>query len=825
MDAQVSAKNICGHLDMERHSDPALAFVEFGNMVERLGVPHAVLAKSGFFALSSNSNCLSFRSGAKTFRRNYGLHVIVFGAPKRKRAGPDMVAPLLMQDLRRWDKGCRQEREDAAAAMETNNDDEEGMDVANDEPHSRVRPSDLIFTRGAFTCDGLNEVLDRETASSTCDAAKIDATRKRNSYIHRHGALKAASVGLLAIEAVKSVNAGLEEIGVLTQLRNPDLTEPYHYTFVHGWYRLVEEEEEEEEEKAETSLGNAPIKKKKLVGCHYRSNMLPDVSCVITPLCCRPGEKRRHYWFYSREPNFGKSHLLQQLSRDYSLYVVASRDNMCGVSNHYQMLGYDETSSLPPTETFKALTGGNGANVAMNRKSYGSSFRPRQDVQVIVCANWSPWEKFATYDRSLRRPIVSRHFAKQIQERFNIVALDGDAHADLVRFLHPRDWTEEDMQAEMRRRFAGRMSAGGAEMDTYLAEALVELWNCVFAPWASSKAAMEVRDALKENGTRVLTPLSFYLHELDAALKVNWVLNEVLPLAQICLQKVRGSVGQTWESLGRCVVASINDDPLNKRDTTTDTKKTLTSQIPAFADFWRRFAPQYYPHAIHALREIWQSKGPFHVQVNKVPVDDKSMTGGDAKIAGHKPLYEVVEKVFSAANIVVATKKERADLYAVKEVLAEDEVPPEWVEVCDVARRVCAKFGMRDPLSLLELGRCTAFVSYALLTHSGLQYVALRRRMRELERLCFPHVEVDGAALVPKKDDDADAASAALIKVGLGAAAVIGDGVVKLEALRDGEQTTDHNNDDGEGSNDDDDDSATKRWIDSHMFRGPFLNI
>jgi hypothetical protein len=51
----------------------------------------------------------------------------------------------------------------------------------------------------------------------------------------------------------------------------------------------------------------------------------------------------------------------------------------------------------------------------------GADYIPREDVQVIVCANQSPYEFFGKYDTKLQRKMMPQDWVTQLEQRVHYV--------------------------------------------------------------------------------------------------------------------------------------------------------------------------------------------------------------------------------------------------------------------------------------------------------------------------------------------------------------------------------------------------------------------
>ena len=158
------------------------------------------------------------------------------------------------------------------------------------------------------------------------------------------------------------------------------------------------------------------------------------------------GRKRKHFYFYSNEPNFGKSHEMSRfVAEGYNAQFVRDAGNWSSVRSNAQFLIFEENEGerLLPLATLKALTSGKAEGASANVKSYGDSYEPRVDVQVIILSNKSLYELYREWDPQLQRRFLNPQTCKMLEERFHVHRLDGDEREDRLLALRPSAWSEE----------------------------------------------------------------------------------------------------------------------------------------------------------------------------------------------------------------------------------------------------------------------------------------------------------------------------------------------------------------------------------------------
>jgi len=175
---------------------------------------------------------------------------------------------------------------------------------------------------------------------------------------------------------------------------------------------------------------------------------------VEVTLVGRPGQtkiKLKHYAIYSKLPGFGKTYQLTRLSEQYNIHFVNDPKNWTTVPSSAQFLVFDEVGYFHNRldfENLKALTGGTTSAFTGNCKMYGDSFTPRDDVQVVMLSNRSPYDIYGRWDATLRRRIMTREEMEQFHERFEVFRLDGSVEEDRVRGSTPDSWSENQFVGE-----------------------------------------------------------------------------------------------------------------------------------------------------------------------------------------------------------------------------------------------------------------------------------------------------------------------------------------------------------------------------------------
>jgi hypothetical protein len=79
----------------------------------------------------------------------------------------------------------------------------------------------------------------------------------------------------------------------------------------------------------------------------------------------------------------------------------------------------------------------------------GADYIPREDVQVIVCANQSPYEFCGKYDPKLQRKMMPQDWVTQLEQRVHYMRLDGDGEATRRQFMHVTAWSGDKFSQEL----------------------------------------------------------------------------------------------------------------------------------------------------------------------------------------------------------------------------------------------------------------------------------------------------------------------------------------------------------------------------------------
>ena len=252
----------------------------------------------------------------------------------------------------------------------------------------------------------------------------------RNSHILQSSTQNLIRDGTITVDSAKRIEDNKKFIEKLQKEtdRNPDLEigEFYVTLFQHGKYDRVS---------------------KQFISLSHKVYKLSINSAKEDKLA-----KQKHYWIYSDGPNYGKTYNLKIFAEKYNAEFVSDLNNWMGVPNNVQFLIFDEYGGkrrLLDFNDFRALTSGYSPSVAFNCKSYGESYIPRKDVQVIVLSNSSPYEVYGSFDNKLQRKFTDKDTIDLIQERFEVFKIGGDVQSDIKKFKHVTEWSGEEFAEEI----------------------------------------------------------------------------------------------------------------------------------------------------------------------------------------------------------------------------------------------------------------------------------------------------------------------------------------------------------------------------------------
>ena len=98
--------------------------------------------------------------------------------------------------------------------------------------------------------------------------------------------------------------------------------------------------------------------------------------------------KKKHYFVYSERSGYGKSTLLISLEDCCNCSLISDFNNLAGVRENSQFLTHDEFSyqSKITLNQLKALAGGKPM-FAGNKKTFGTWFKARDDMQLVIASN------------------------------------------------------------------------------------------------------------------------------------------------------------------------------------------------------------------------------------------------------------------------------------------------------------------------------------------------------------------------------------------------------------------------------------------------------
>ena len=264
----------------------------------------------------------------------------------------------------------------------------------------------------------------------TISKMKLDCLKNkfRMDTIKSHNISQLEDLGLVNEHnrsKIIQMKEAIEKEAFETKL-NPDLDGPFEWIFTH--YDVKTDEDRGE---IRQPSGRFESVKVRLRG--YPNNV---------------DAKKKCWWIHSDVGGFGKSYFLRKFAEKFNAQMMTTSTNVINIPKNTQWLLFDEAVNIPPFKEFKKLTSGS-CTLSFNRKTFGANFEPRADVQVIVCANVSPYEFFGKFDNKLQKKIMSSKDLTQIDQRINYVKLDGDPNLTRRKFMYVTDWNEEEFKAEI----------------------------------------------------------------------------------------------------------------------------------------------------------------------------------------------------------------------------------------------------------------------------------------------------------------------------------------------------------------------------------------
>jgi hypothetical protein len=160
----------------------------------------------------------------------------------------------------------------------------------------------------------------------------------------------------------------------------------------------------------------------------------------------------------------GKTTTMRLALEPYKAHFVSDCRNAMDVPPDVQLIILDEVSpsNKPNIATLKALTSGSANIGSLNRKSYGLSFVPREDAQIIILSNHSPWEVFATYDTQKKVKRARSDTVGPLELRFNIYRLDGENLDEKVQWYDPEHLTVNEYRQHLRDSFYAQLRAANS---------------------------------------------------------------------------------------------------------------------------------------------------------------------------------------------------------------------------------------------------------------------------------------------------------------------------------------------------------------------------
>lgn len=168
--------------------------------------------------------------------------------------------------------------------------------------------------------------------------------------------------------------------------------------------------------------------------------------------------KKKHLYIYSPTSNKGKTQMMQQILMECNAAEITDPNNFAGVSpfaQFYVMDEYDHNHKFS-FDALKRFTGGVASSFSGNIKSYGKSFTPRQEAQLILFSNIHIFGIYGEWCPKLQRHFMNPLHADILENRFHIFKVDpshGSLEDDVRSYKHPSTWNHQELNAEIRKLF------------------------------------------------------------------------------------------------------------------------------------------------------------------------------------------------------------------------------------------------------------------------------------------------------------------------------------------------------------------------------------
>lgn len=168
--------------------------------------------------------------------------------------------------------------------------------------------------------------------------------------------------------------------------------------------------------------------------------------------------KKKHLYIYSPTSNRGKTQMMQQILMQCNAAEITDLKNFADVSPHAQFYvidEYDHNHRLS-FDALKRFTGGVASSFSGNVKSFGKSFTPRADAQLILFSNFHLFALYGEWCPKLQRHFINPLHAEILENRFHIIKVDpssGSLTNDIRSYKHPSIWDQQEIKEEIDKLF------------------------------------------------------------------------------------------------------------------------------------------------------------------------------------------------------------------------------------------------------------------------------------------------------------------------------------------------------------------------------------
>lgn len=164
---------------------------------------------------------------------------------------------------------------------------------------------------------------------------------------------------------------------------------------------------------------------------------------------------RKHMFIYSKRGACGKTDNCIRFKDEFNAVVLNTIDHLSLVQQDVQFILFDDVTNVNCLDMvqLKNITSGLPTVMKARSRSRTYTFCSREDLQIIMMSNTSPYETFGLHPDAVGRVRMSRADMAFVENVFEIVCIDGDKNEHKKEATCINEMLEDQYMKELRNCF------------------------------------------------------------------------------------------------------------------------------------------------------------------------------------------------------------------------------------------------------------------------------------------------------------------------------------------------------------------------------------